>query len=376
MGEAKRRRQSGGVPENLAEKLVSDYMGDTWDEQGDVLERILVNPRPMRILERALGLVPDEEKTEFSEFLFKSASNVYGHSVPQKNGDTLAAQLSVFAIPVRGPLSHIEKLLEPEAFDEFTRLIRIAGVSHDRSNVILCPVALDMMSATDMMPPNIRQMGEALLVALNHEGNDPRPSEMLEKMLLPSFQKVPQNSILVVNRILMGARLVFEDASGEFPQDNFGTPNYGDDDETNERLVDAFLDASESAEQQFVQLATEMFDEMELVLEIEAPMGWTKALGESALARLKGDLMLESAIEGKTLSDTARLHFHPDAEEGEFSIVAVDGGDIYGPVKVPLVMANYGMDSILNWMETEFEDIIPHPTADTLPSARRRRLAH
>lgn len=377
MGKARRKQKFGGVPENLAEKLVIHYMGDVSDAQGtDVINRVLASPRSMTILEKALSLIPHEERVEFSEFLFDEACRLSGYSLQQKDGSRTPMQSCVFGISVRGPLSHIERLIGPEGVGRFTKLLRASGVSHDRSNVILCPVAIDMVSASDMMPPNLREMAQSLLFPLVDQDRGFHATKTLQGMLLPSQQTVPQNSVLVVNRILLGARMVFQEASGEFPEDNFSVLKPTDDEVADDQVLDDFLDASDDAEARFVDLAIEMCQEMGLTLEIASPMIWTEALGEIALARLRGDLMLEAAMEGKTLSPETKLHLYEDDEEGSFNLVAVDGDDIYGPVKVPLIMVNYGIRSVTDWMTREFEDIISHQTADTLPSARRRRLAN
>jgi hypothetical protein len=133
MGEAKRRRKSGTKQgSNHAQRLVASWRGHGTEYLGNVFRESMATRNPDRILERAFSLLDEGEGPDFAEELYGAAGDLLT-GIKLSSGVIVEGNLSLFAIPVHGTRSEIDRLARGDLFDELAWIMHEAGSRRNRN---------------------------------------------------------------------------------------------------------------------------------------------------------------------------------------------------------------------------------------------------
>lgn len=121
------------------------------------------------------------------------------------SGSSVEGKADLFAVVLRGSLEAMEDFVQnPDAFSDFARTFRAAGLAHLRSSVVLCPLLISPEAAGSAFPGQVRALAEILQMPLQ----DPDfPLSSAVSDLLAAHRTVPLSSTGLETRLVVGARV-------------------------------------------------------------------------------------------------------------------------------------------------------------------------
>ena len=372
MGEAKRRKASGHDPNALAKRLVAAWNGDGDEFEGDVFDAVMAGRNPDGVFLAAMNLVPDEDRADFAADMYDDASAL-DPLIRMADGTEMPGRLQLFCIAVHGPDTHINSLLTSrEAFQELTRQIKGCGFAAGESNVVLVPLAVDPVSAATAGPADVRRIAKALLHATTGERTDFADTVRRILDVRPSNPAPASCQVTVVDRLLIGARLLLV----EDGQDLFDPAAGGDceDEESDDGMMVRHETARVDARCRFMDGMMKLADRHDLMLMGDGPASWAEGLGMLAIHRAKGHLAIEAAQLGISLDDADEAHVFGDDDAMHVAVRV--GGKMLGPVDMPMELAGHALEEIAEWLTTDFKQIVAHKSMSTLKAACGMAMAN
>jgi hypothetical protein len=356
MGKARQRRKPAGQPS--AGSLAAAWLAEDGSFAG-LFEQVLRGRSPMDAISDAVGLIDDGDKPAFSRALFSEASGV---AVTLKaDGRPALGIVDVFTFSAHGPEASFAALAMPGLFDRVARFVRRAGFAHEESNVVVCSIGLDPLSAADVMPDAVRTLAEAFALATTG-GSTATLGPIMRRLSIAPQPPAGPSAVRIVTRLFVGARLRMADGKADL----FDAPKRTGDEEEDNLLAIVHAGESAQARDGFEVMAAEFSGENGLDLVFHGPERWTDGIGAMGQLRLTCCLALEAVSEGKELKHPDEVHYAFDGDS--FWVLVKDGASFYGPVDIPAIMATYGMEAITEWFTEGFGAVVAHDSLGDLNS--------
>lgn len=349
MGEAKRRKAAGNDVPTRARQLAEAWLSEDDDKVEEIFDALMSTSRATEVFTAATHHLPPDAAEEFVRDMFGIAEDPWV-AFTGEDGELVDHDFRLFAFSATGDAQSIERLMDdPTLFGEFAALMRNSGVVAVDSNSVLVPIPLDVVSASQVSPRDLRDLASAFLESFST--NTPRTClDAVEQVLLPQEPVEDDGSLRVVTRMFVGARLIIGDDIG----DGLSLP-IRESIEGRDEDFDAWMEASSEASECFVSMAADFCTENGLHMSVSPPEDWCGALGSMGSLRLMSALDIEAVQAGYEIADFHDAHV---ATEGNAWMLALKSGHrLLGPVDLPREFAPF--------VEAALEDWLPFVTSYT-----------
>jgi hypothetical protein len=379
MGEAQRRRKAGHNPGLYAQRLVASWRGESDEGSPEVLDEITALNDPARILDRALDMLDgEEEAADFLIDLFSDAGDLcLGMTLP--NGGEAVGNLSLFTIPVLGLRSEIDQLAESDAFTGLTKLLRTTGVAKKNSNVVLCPVPLDMVGAADLLPHEVRRLAITFQEVATTCPDMEKITKAVRRLIPVRGAEGAADASGEVDclstMLFVGARFSIDEIDGREvnERDHFDPPPYDLDagEDVNTKILEDAEEKRTQEDDDFVLRAQRLVESHGWSLWVDPPACWTEGLAALAYLRITTGLTLQASHLGKTPADSDATHIALDG--GMLHMSMAFSNDSTDPITTPMALMLGGNDALSDWLSENSREIIEHDSLDGMREALRHQ---
>lgn len=354
----KQKQQSPHSAASVANKLAQWWRAGS-HKLVEQVETTMARKDADRVFDMAAELLTVPEATDFTGFLYEIAQipDVILHDAQGNEADY---DIAIFGVVLQGYTQAIDSLVaNNEAFHEFARLFRKTGIAADTSNVVVCPLPIDILNLAQLTPVDIRQVAKAMIRLLGATGKEGMAS-MIDSVVdyLRSRMTVEltvPSSLATANfgtRVLLGAR--FRPAHGE--ADVLGAEDR-DDDVSDEVVL--------AAHEAFMREASALLERHGITgVTVSSPAEWSAIHHLAGTYRIEGMLETEAAQLGVRVADASELHVGVD--DDSLWVTARVGGHVLGPVAAPLYYAPHVLPDLIDGLPTPNARLVDHDSVSAM----------
>lgn len=229
---------------------------------------------------RIILTIPSFDLQSFRAKLAREASS--SRFVGELSGNKVDGEADLFAVVLRGDLSSMEELVQDtERFAAFGRVLKAAKIADPRSSVVMCPHLIDVSTAGDIFPGQLRKLLELLQLPL-HDPEFPMTRALAD--LVP-FRPIVEEQRSIAVRVLVGVRVRILRTGQAIEDDRLSA---GSIDSEDDRAAGDWQHASSAA----------------LPSGVDAlfPTSWCRACSRMAADELLSDLVLRAGACGMDMS--------------------------------------------------------------------------